>query len=124
MIFGIGTDLVDLPRIARIYERYGDRLIKKLLDEKDIKNFSKAPSPRNLATQFAVKEATVKALGTGFQNGIYPSSIHLEYDQLGRPLVQVSSKAAEVFEENGITNTFLSISHDKGLVLAFVVLEH
>ena len=124
MIFGIGTDLVDLTRVARIYQKYGNRLARKLLDEEDFKNIKETLSSKHLATQFAVKEATVKALGTGFQYGIYPSSIHLEQDLSGKPSIRVSERAAEVFEENGIRNTFLSISHDKDLVVEFVVLEN
>ena len=123
MIFGIGTDIVDLSRITRIHQKYGDRLAQKILGEKEFKNISETFSAKQLATQFAVKEATVKALGVGFRGGVYPSNIHLDYNRLGKPSIRVSDKMAELFEKNTIRKTFVSISHDKELVLAFVVLE-
>ena len=123
MIFGIGTDIVDLSRITRIHQKYGDRLAQKILGEKEFKNISETFSAKQLATQFAVKEATVKALGVGFRGGVYPSNIHLDYNRLRKPSIQVSDRATELFEKNEIRKTFVSISHDKGLVLAFVVLE-
>lgn len=123
MIFGIGTDIVDLTRITRIHQKYGDRLAQKILGEKEFKNISETFSAKQLATQFAVKEATVKALGVGFRGGVYPSNIHLDYNRLGKPSIRVSDKMAELFEKNTIRKTFVSISHDKELVLAFVVLE-
>ena len=123
MIFGIGTDIVDLTRVTRIHQKYGDRLAQKILGEKEFKNISETFSAKQLATQFAVKEATVKALGVGFRGGVYPSNIHLDYNRLGKPSIRVSDKMAELFEKNTIRKTFVSISHDKELVLAFVVLE-
>ncbi len=123
MIFGIGTDIVDLTRVTGIYQRYGNRLAQKILSEKEFRGLDRTLSPQHLASQFAVKEATVKALGTGFQGGVRPSNIHLDYNRLGKPSIRVSGKAAELFEKNEIKKSFVSISHDKDLVLAFVVLE-
>ena len=123
MIFGIGTDIVDLTRVSRIHQRYGNRLAQKIFSETELRRIGETLSPQQLATHFAVKEATVKALGTGFQGGVRPSDIHLDYDSLGKPSVRVSDKTAELFQENAISKTLVSISHDKGLVLAFVVLE-
>ena len=124
MIFGIGIDIVDLTRVARIHQKYGNRLAQKILGERELGNFSETLSAQHLATHFAAKEATVKALGTGFQNGVYPSNIHLDYDRLGKPSIRVSDKVAELFEKNAIRKVFVSISHDKDLVVAFVVLEN
>tara|TARA_B100000700_G_scaffold99298_1_gene111775 strand:+ start:228 stop:614 length:387 start_codon:yes stop_codon:yes gene_type:complete len=123
LIFGIGTDIVDLTRITRIHQKYGDRLAQKILGEKEFRNIDETFSAQRLATQFAVKEATVKALGVGFRGGVQPSNIHLDYNRLGKPSIRVSDKAAELFEKNAIRKTFVSVSHDKELVLAFVVLE-
>ena len=123
MIFGIGIDIVDLTRVARIHQKYGNRLAQKILGERELGNFSETLSAQHLATHFAAKEATVKALGTGFQSGVRPSNIHLDYGRLGKPSIRVSDKAAELFEKNAIRKAFVSISHDKDLVVAFVVLE-
>mgnify|MGYP001225958254 CR=1 FL=1 len=123
MIFGIGTDIVDLTRVTRIHQKYGNRFAQKIISEGELRNIGETLSAQHLATQFAVKEATVKALGTGFQGGVHPSNIHLSYNRLGRPSIQVSDKAAELFKKNAISKTFVSITHDKDLVLAFVVLE-
>jgi len=123
LIFGIGTDIVDLTRMTRLHQKYGNRLAQKILGETEFRNISETLSGQRLATTFAVKEATVKALGIGFRDGVHPSNIHLDYNRLGKPSIRVSDKAAELFEKNQIKKTFVSISHDKELVLAFVVLE-
>ena len=69
MIFGIGTDIVDLTRITRIHQKYGDRLAQKILGEKEFRKISETFSAQRLATQFAVKEAILKASGVGFRGG-------------------------------------------------------
>lgn len=123
MIFGIGIDIVDVTRVTRIQQKYGNRLAQKIISEEELGTIGETLSAQHLATHFAVKEATVKALGTGFQGGVSPSDIHLEYNPLGKPSIRVLDKAAELFEKNAISKSFVSISHEKDLVLAFVVLE-
>jgi len=72
MIFGIGTDLVKLERMQKVYERHGDRLVKHLLLPQELELFKTNTRPvRFLAMRFAAKEAIVKALGTGFSHGMW-----------------------------------------------------
>ncbi len=72
MIFGIGTDLVQVERIAATWERFGDHFVERLLmpEERAIFDPNKRPA-RFLAMRFAAKEAIAKALGTGFRNGVW-----------------------------------------------------
>ena len=123
MISGIGTDIVEVARVDRIYQKYKLRFISKILSPEDILKLKDSDVPLQLANHFAVKEATVKALGTGFRAGIYPPSIHLRYDHLGKPIIKVKDRVADLFQKKGITDAHVSISHDGGLILAFVVLE-
>ena len=72
MIFGIGTDIVELSRVQGIYERYGEHFAERILMDEELELFRRANDPvRFLAMRFAGKEATVKAMGTGFAHGVW-----------------------------------------------------
>ena len=72
MIFGIGTDVVQLERVQAVYERHGEHFVRRLLMPEEDAAFRKYKRPvRFLAMRFAAKEAIVKALGTGFAHGIW-----------------------------------------------------
>lgn len=124
MIFGIGIDIAEISRFEASYARFGDRLPRKILTPAELVGFAKARQPgRYLAMRFAAKEATSKALGTGFKQGISPRQIGVEHAPSGKPSLVVSHHAAELFAEHGIVSSHVSLSDDAGLAIAYVVLE-
>ncbi len=124
MIFGIGTDLVEIARIEAAYERFGDRFVNHLLLAEEHVYFAKTKRPvRFLAMRFAAKEAIVKALGTGFANGMWIRDSGFVPDPRGRPLVRFSSRGAAVCERLGAGAAHVSLTDESGMVAAFAVIE-
>jgi len=122
MIYGVGTDIVELARIQSIYDRFGDHFVKRLLMKKEKILYKNNAFPaRFLAMRFAAKEAIVKAIGTGFSNGIWIRDIGVINDNNGRPIVIYSQRAEKVCQKIGIRNILVSLSDEMGLILAFAV---
>jgi len=124
VIYGIGVDIAEISRFQISYERFGDRLLQKILtlDEEKQFRFSKNQA-RFLAMRFAAKEATSKALGTGFKQGVAPRQIGVVHAKSGKPDLTVYGRTYEIFQKEGIINSHLSLSDDAGLAIAYVVLE-
>jgi holo-[acyl-carrier protein] synthase len=122
VIFGVGTDLVELVRMQQTYERFGERFVDRLLmpEERALFDNSKWPV-RFLAMRFAGKEATVKAMGTGFAHGVWIRDVGIINNAWGRPLVIFSKRGSSVCRELGIGECHVSLTDDAGLVLAFAV---
>ncbi len=124
MIKGIGTDLVSVQRIECALERHGVRFAERILGPDEIKEYLAHPRPSNfLAKRFATKEATVKALGTGFTKGISWKDVQLEHLPSGQPQVVLSNAALELYQSKGCQQILLSLSDEKLLVSAFVIIE-
>jgi holo-[acyl-carrier protein] synthase len=124
MIVGIGIDIVEHDRIARIHQRYQDRFARRILDKLEMEDYHKAPSAvRFLAKRFAAKEAASKALGTGMSNGIALAMLCVRHDDKGKPLLELNGEAANYAKSLGITNKWLSISDEENHSVAMVVLE-
>ena len=124
MIAGIGTDLVTVARVARVHARFGERFARRFLHASELEGYRAHGNPaRYLAKRFAVKEAAVKALGTGERTGVLLRDFHVAHDALGKPLLGVSGEAAARCEAAGITALHVSLSDEGDLVSAFVVLE-
>lgn len=123
MIFGIGTDIVQLERIERIYERFGDVFAKRVLMDEEYELFAAAKRPaRFLAMRFAAKEAIVKAMGTGFANGMWVRDAGTVPDRLGQPQVIYSERGRAMCDKLGIGEGFLTLTDEAGLILAVAVL--
>ena len=124
MIFGVGTDIVELKRVEAIYERFGDKFAERILMPEEMALYKRVKNPvRYLAMRFAGKEATVKAMGTGFANGVWVRDVGITHNNWGRPLVIWSERGQKVCEELGIGNGHVSLTDDAGLVMAFAVVE-
>lgn len=122
MIFGVGTDIVEIARIQHTYDRFGAHFVDRLLMNEERGLFEKSKWPvRFLAMRFAAKEATVKAMGTGFAHGMWIRDVGIISNVWGRPLVVWSDRGKEVCRELGIGAGHVSLSDDAGLVLAFAV---
>jgi holo-[acyl-carrier protein] synthase len=124
VIFGVGTDIVEVSRMQQTYDRFGARFVERLLmpEEKALFEASKWPV-RFLAMRFAGKEATVKAMGTGFRHGVWIRDVGIINNAWGRPLVIFSERGQEVCRELGIGRAHVSLTDDAGLVVAFAVAE-
>ena len=122
-IMGLGTDVIEIARIARQLEK-SKRLANRVLTPTEMDTFNAHTFPeRFLAKRFAAKEAAVKALGTGIGNGV--SFQHVEVVNLpsGQPTLVFTGKFAELCEERDISRSFISISDEQHYAMATVVLE-
>jgi len=125
VIFGIGTDIVELSRIGEIYERYGDHFAQRILMEEEMELYRRSKNPaRFLAMRFAGKEATVKAMGTGFAHGVWLRDVGILNNDWGRPVIVWSERGSRVCARLGIGSGHVSLTDDAGLVMAFAVVEH
>ena len=122
MIFGVGTDICELSRVQKTYDRFGDHFVKRLLMDQERELFERTKSPvRFLAMRFAAKEAAVKAMGTGFAHGMWIRDVGVVPNDWGRPLLIWSTRGKAVCQELGIGEGHVSLSDDAGLILAFAV---
>lgn len=124
MIFGVGTDIVMVARIAAAWERFGMRFARRILTPHELDALETARDPvRYLARRFAAKEAMAKALGTGFAHGIAPRSLGVVADAWGKPQVALEADAAAVAQRLGAGRGFVSIADEEAIVTAFAVFE-
>lgn len=123
MIFGIGTDILEIARVERIYQRYGQHFVDRLLMPEERAAFSEGRRPvRFLATRFAAKEAIVKAMGTGFANGMWIRDAGIQPDEFGKPGVIFSARGRALCQRMGIGTGHVTLSDEAGLVVAVAVL--
>ena len=125
MIYGIGTDLVDLERIKKM--KSPSAFANKILGDQELKKFAKMKEGRNhsyLGKQFAAKEAFVKALGTGFKDPVFPKDVQILRNSLGKPEVLLSGGAKSYVDSLGITKSHVSLADESNHLLAFAVLEN
>ena len=124
MIFGIGTDILQVERVAATYERFGAHFVDRLLlpEEKHLFERSKN-AVRFLAMRFAAKEAIVKAMGTGFANGMWLRDSGVLPNRLGRPDIIFSRRGQAMCTKLGIAGGHLTLTDEAGLVVAVAVLE-
>lgn len=123
MIFGVGTDVVRIERVAGIHQRFGQRFAERLLMPEELALFDGQTRPvRFLAMRFAAKEAIVKALGTGFRHGVWIRDVGFMPDRRGRPELRFSARGRRVADRLGVGEGHLSLSDEAGLVFAVAVL--
>ncbi|MDH3987862.1 MAG: holo-ACP synthase [Gammaproteobacteria bacterium] len=122
MIYGVGTDLVELVRVQETYDRFGTHFVDRLLMDEERELFEKNKWPvRFLAMRFAAKEATVKAMGTGFANGVWIRDVGIVNSPWGRPEIIWSERGQKRCAELGIGKGHVSLTDDAGLIMAFAV---
>lgn len=124
MIYGIGTDIVEIGRIEKLLERFGERFSRRILSEAEWPDFEKSASATHfLAKRFAAKEALSKAIGTGLRYPVGFAAISVVNDALGKPGFRFHGDLQAFLGKCGISNHHLSISDEKSVACAFVVLE-
>lgn len=124
MIFGVGTDIVELSRMQATWERFGDAFAKRILMPEELILFERSKNPvRFLAMRFAGKEAAVKAIGTGFAHGVWLRDVGITNDSWGKPLIIWSARGQRVCDRLGAGKGHVSLTDDAGLIMAFAVVE-
>ena len=124
MILGIGADLVEVSRIARLLERYGERFAKRILGPGEWEDYrASANRERHLASRFAAKEAFSKAFGTGLRAPVLLTHISVGHDALGRPTLELSPELQALSKRRGIVAHHITLTHERSIACAVVVLE-
>ncbi|HEX5314008.1 MAG TPA: holo-ACP synthase [Gammaproteobacteria bacterium] len=122
-IYGVGTDVLELARMHRLWERWGERAERHILTARESERFARARDRgRFLGMHFAAKEAVTKALGTGFCPRMTLHDVEVIPDRLGRPEVYFSDKGAAFVAERGGGETHISLTDDAGIVFAVCVM--
>ena len=123
-IVGLGTDLARIVRFRKFVEDQKTVLLERLFTLGELRYaFAKADPSPHLAARFAAKESCLKALGTGWRDGIGWHDMEVVPDQLGRPYLVLSGRAAEIAGEKSVGMVHLSYSHDGEYAVATVILE-
>lgn len=123
-ILGIGTDIIECLRIAQMIERHGELFIRRVYTDHEIAYCStKKSATQHYAGRWAAKEAVLKALGTGWRRGISWRDIEVRNQASGAPTIALRGGAREVFEESGIRNMHISISHCRSHATAYAIAE-
>ncbi len=125
MISGVGVDLVEVPRMQRIlYRPWARKFIERVFGPEEIAVCEKAPQPAQAyAARFAAKEAMVKALGTGFSEGVTPSSIIVGGGERTRPTIHLEAKALALANSMSVSAIHVSLTHTSSSACAIVMIE-
>jgi holo-[acyl-carrier protein] synthase len=118
-----GVDIVEIARIERVLDRFGDRFLARVFSAAEIARSRQRPS--ELAARFAAKEAVAKALGVGMAIlaplGIGWHDVETLNEPSGRPYVILHGRAHHLAQEQGLAQWSISLTHDGGFAIAFVV---
>ncbi|MDJ0334190.1 holo-ACP synthase [Salinibacterium sp. G-O1] len=120
MIVGIGVDLVDIARFEHGLQRTPALISRLFAESEQVKNGKPMPL-RSLAGRFAAKEAFIKALGDS--TGVTWHDLRVESDHLGNPSLVLGEATQAIADAKGITSVHLSMSHDAGVAIAYVIVE-
>jgi holo-[acyl-carrier protein] synthase len=125
VIAGIGVDIIEVERIARALERRAERFLERLFTPGEIADCTgEGADPghraRRLAARFAAKEAALKALGIGLR-AVKWTDCEVVKDPLGKPLLKVHGRLAEIAAQQGVAEFHVSLSHCKEYAVAQVV---
>ena len=121
-ILGIGTDIVECPRIGKMIEQHGELFLRRVYTEREIRYCqARKHAIEHFAGRWAAKEAILKALGTGRSHGITWTNIEVRNGNNGRPQVMVCGTARETMQERGIANILVSISHCRTYATAYAM---
>lgn len=127
MIHGIGSDLVEVARIAQAWQRFGEHFPRRILMAQEFADFTRVQARgrdpvRFLAMRFAAKEALVKAMGTGFRQGIWVRDVGHTQLPSGQPVALFSATAQRRLDADGAGEAHITLTDEAGLVAAFAVI--
>ena len=121
-ILGIGTDIIECPRIGKMIEHHGELFLRRVYSEREIRYCqARKHAIEHFAGRWAAKEAILKAIGTGRSHGIAWTNIEVRTGVDGRPQVLVCGTAREIMLERGIADVLVSISHCRTYATAYAM---
>ena len=121
-VLGIGTDIVECLRIARMIERHGELFVNRVYTAGEIAFCQdRKAATQHFAGRWAAKEAMLKALGTGWRRGISWRDVEIRGEPSGRPLAVLHGGARDVARQLGIEQMLISISHCRTHATAYAV---
>jgi holo-[acyl-carrier protein] synthase len=128
MIIGLGNDVIDIRRVERTIERYGERFLARIFTETErLKSDGRAGRAASYAKRFAAKEACAKALGTGFRHGVFWRDMGVVNLPSGRPTLVLTGGAARALAQitpaGHEVRIDLSITDDFPLAQAIVIIS-
>ncbi len=125
MLIGLGTDLIEVARIERSLERYGEQFLARIYTAGEIAycRARKKNSAESFAARFAAKEAAAKAIGTGISRGVGWKEFEVTRRPGQAPQLVLHGRAAEIAAHLGIQRLSLSLTHTRGLAMAVVAAE-
>ena len=124
MIFGVGTDIVEIERVRKALERWGERFAERILCAPELGRFKKHKQPAAyLAKRFAAKEAFTKALGTGIKAPANWHGVWVANLPSGKPVLEFTADLKAVLDRKQISQAHLSLADERGMAVATVILE-
>ena len=124
MIYGIGTDVVEIARIEKALARWGERFAERILCEPELERFRHHQQPvAYLAKRFAAKEAFTKALGTGIRAPANWHGVWVRNLPSGKPVLEFSEALKKLLATRKILHSHLSLTDERGVAMATVILE-
>ena len=124
MIYGVGSDLIEIPRVERALARFGERFARRILCEPELRRFHAHAKPAAyLAKRFAAKEAFTKALGTGIHAPANWHGVWVVNLKSGKPQLEFSAALARLLEDRGIRRSHLTLTDERDMAAATVILE-
>ena len=122
MIIGLGTDIIEVPRIGEMIERHGELFLQRVFTEQEIVYCQERKAAiQHYAGRWAAKEAVMKTLGTGFTKGIGWTEIEVVSQRSGQPIIRLSGTTAHYAEGLGIDEILISISHCRAYATATAI---
>jgi holo-[acyl-carrier protein] synthase len=124
VIFGVGTDVVEIDRIEKSLKRFGERFAQRILCDSELKRFRAHRQPAAyLAKRFAAKEAFAKAFGTGIKAPANWHGVWVTNQPSGKPELQFSEPLLKALSSRGVLRAHVSLSDERGVAVATVILE-
>jgi holo-[acyl-carrier protein] synthase len=124
LIYGVGNDVVEIGRIEKALERFGERFARRILCEPELRRFSGHRKPAAyLAKRFAAKEAFTKALGTGIRHPANWHGVWVKNLPSGKPVLEYSPALQALLDTRRVTGAHLSLSDEREMAFATVILE-
>jgi len=124
MIYGIGIDIVYIPRVKKMWERWQERFLKRIFTQTEVDYcLCKKLFYYELSARIAAKEAFAKAVGLGWRQGLKWRDVEVVNLKTGQPVLNLYDRAQEICSQAGIKNTLVSLTHERKYAVAVVVLE-
>ena len=126
MIVTNGIDIIDIRRIKKTIDKYGDKFKKRCFSQNEIiRSENKTKSTESYAKRYAAKEACAKALGTGLARGVFWKDIEVQNDQFGKPRIKLYNNALKMLKnlnKNNHCSIEVSLSDEKNYAIAYVII--